>query len=112
MGVGNISPEQLVFKSKWFTAEELLAIQEAGGVGVICGRFFDRDGELIKIPVIERIISTDLDIIRKANDTVAVAGGANKVLPLLAAIRGGYCNTLVTDDRTAAEILRLAGETK
>jgi deoxyribonucleoside regulator len=111
MGVGNISPEQLIFKSGWFTAEEFDSLQAAGAVGVICGRFFDQHGRLINVPVVERVISTRLETIQKANHSIAVAGGNHKAQPLLAAVRGGICNTVVTDDRTATEILELAVRT-
>ena len=105
MGVGNISSEQLIFKSGWFTELDLKSVKDAGAVGVICGRFYDEAGNLVKVPVEERIIATDLDLFKKAGHTIAVAGGSSKIVPLLAAIRGGFCNSLVTDDKTANVLL-------
>jgi DNA-binding transcriptional regulator LsrR (DeoR family) len=39
--------------------------------------------------------------------TVAVAYGEEKVKPLVGAIRGGYISGLVTDEKTAAAVLKI-----
>ena len=38
---------------------------------------------------------------------IGIAGGPEKVAPLLGALRGGYINGLVTDEQTAQGLLRL-----
>lgn len=37
--------------------------------------------------------------------TIAVASGAEKVEPMLAALNGGYFNSVVTDENTARDLL-------
>ena len=37
--------------------------------------------------------------------TIAVASGVEKVEPIIAALNGGYFNSLVTDERTAEAVL-------
>jgi len=110
MGVGNISSEQLVFKSGWFSETDLQELLNAGAIGVACGRFFDANGNRVRLPLDERIISTELEVFKKVGQAIAVAGGPDKAVSLLAAVRGGYCNTVVTDDKTASEMLALAGK--
>jgi len=76
--------------------------------GEICGWCFDRSGNEVRtpyrsvglgIPGLKRI-ATDED--RKGRRVVIVAGGdKRRILPLLAALEGGYASTLVTDTVTA-----------
>lgn len=108
MGVGNISSEQLVFKSGWFSEADLQELQNARAIGVACGRFFDANGNRVRLPLDERIISAELEVFQKVGRAIAVAGGPDKAAPLLAAVRGSYCNTVITDDKTASEMLALA----
>ena len=42
--------------------------------------------------------------------SVGVAGGDDKVAPLLGALRGGYINVLISDERTLQALLRLEDE--
>ncbi|HHY46782.1 MAG TPA: sugar-binding transcriptional regulator [Firmicutes bacterium] len=105
MGVGDLSVDALLFKAGWFTPDDLNLLVSAGAVGVICGQFFDLRGKRVNSPADERIIAAPLESFRHARRSIAVAGGSTKAVPLLAAIRGGYCNTVITDDKTAQEML-------
>ena len=108
MGVGDVSPEGSLFKAGWFTSDDVRALLDAGAVGVVCGQFFDEQGRRVASPTDERIIATPLGLFRKVPRTIAVAGGSTKAAALLGAIRGGYCNTVITDDHTAREVLARA----
>lgn len=108
MGVGDLSIEGSLFKAGWFTSGDLRALIDAGAVGVVCGQFFDEQGQPVASPTDERIIAAPLVLFRRVRRTIAVAGGATKAVALWGAIRGGYCNTVITDDQTAREVLARA----
>lgn len=74
-------------------------------VGDICLRFFDRSGRPVHFAGSDRMMSTGLDLLQRIPVTIAVAGGADKVLGILAAARAGYLNQLVTDSTTAQALL-------
>ncbi len=86
--------------SEW---EELTA---AGMIGDIAGRFFDREGKLIDHEINHRVIGLTLDQLAAIPTRVIVAAGPTKVDPLLAAMRRGLPNVLITDASTARDLLK------
>ena len=48
VGVGSLSPDSSTVRDGLFTADQLRQIAEHGGVGTICARFIDGDGEPVK----------------------------------------------------------------
>ncbi len=83
----------------------------AGAVGVVAGRFIDERGRPVAGPLDDRTVGISLDLLRKIGTRIAVAGGFDKVPALLAALRGGYVNVLITDAATGHGILRADGVT-
>ena len=77
-------------------------------VGDVCSRFFNRTGRVVAFPGAERLIAVDLATLRKIPTVIAVAAGRDKVPPIIAGARAHYFNQLVTDPRTAEEILARA----
>lgn len=74
-------------------------------VGDVCARFFDRDGQPVSFPGGERLIAVELAELTKIPVSIAVASGADKVVPIVAGARAGFFNQLVTDPVTAEQIL-------
>jgi DNA-binding transcriptional regulator LsrR (DeoR family) len=77
-------------------------------VGDVCSRFFNRAGEPVAFVGSERLIAVDIETLKSIPTVIAVAGGPNKVAPIVAAARAKLFNQLVTDPRTAEEILARA----
>ena len=50
-------------------------------------------------------MSTSLEDLRKLENVIGVAGGPSKVDAILAALRGGYLDILITDEDTAQVLL-------
>ncbi len=76
-------------------------------VGDICGRFFDINGFEKPTAFNDRIVGIDLADIKDATLSIGVAGGPDKVAPLLGAIRGSLINVLISDEQTVHSILAL-----
>ena len=76
-------------------------------VGDICGRFFNITGQPEPSRFDNRIVGIQLDDLRRGSFAVGVAGGWDKVAPLLAAIRGKFINVIITDEQTITSILAL-----
>ena len=77
-------------------------------VGDVCSRFFNRAGEPVLFPGSERLMAVDLETLKSIPTVIAVAAGANKVAPIIAAARAKLFSQLVTDPRTAEDILARA----
>ena len=74
-------------------------------VGDICCRFFDGSGEPIRGVVHDRVLAIDLDDLRHMPTVVGVATGSEKTTAVLAALRGGHVDGLITDAGLAHSIL-------
>jgi DNA-binding transcriptional regulator LsrR (DeoR family) len=77
-------------------------------VGDVCSRFFNRAGQPVAFAGSERLIAVDLQTLKSVPKVIAVAAGPNKVAPIIAAARAKLFSQLVTDPRTAEDILARA----
>ncbi len=57
----------------------------------------------------DRMIGVELDKLQGLDMGLLVSDGADKVLPMLAAISGGYVTHVVTSNETARLMLEAAG---
>lgn len=77
-----------------------------GGVGDITGHILDADGELIDHEINRRVVGVSLDDMASIDNVILAAGGLHKVPVLAAALRRGFVDTLVTDEKTATALLK------
>ncbi len=76
-------------------------------MGDILCRYFDARGELIHDEVQERVIAMPMQVMNDPDKLViGVAGGPSKVEAIHAALLKKYISVLVTDEGTAAKLLR------
>ena len=80
-------------------------LRDAGAVGEICGRFFDRDVRECATEYRDRVLSIDLDALRRRPDVVGVSNRPRRTAAVRAALRGGLITSLVIDDLGAAAVL-------
>jgi DNA-binding transcriptional regulator LsrR (DeoR family) len=78
-------------------------------VGDTCCRFFDAAGQPIEGAVRDRVLAVELDDLRRIPVVVGVATGAEKTPGVLAALRGGIVDGLITDARLAHSVLTADG---
>ena len=75
----------------------------------ICGEFLAHlicaDGQVADHPLNERLVALSPAEIAQCRRVIGVAAGPAKVQPILAALRGRFLHTLVTDEETAARAL-------
>ncbi|UEJ82335.1 MarR family transcriptional regulator [Brachybacterium halotolerans subsp. kimchii] len=74
-------------------------------VGRICGRFLDADGRIVAPTLSQRTAGPTLTDLRRRFRTVLVAGGAEQVGVIRAALARRYAHHLVTDLATARQLL-------
>jgi DNA-binding transcriptional regulator LsrR (DeoR family) len=77
-------------------------------IGDVCSRFFNRAGHPVAFAGSERLIAVDMETLKSIPTVIAVAAGPNKVAPIIAAARAKFFSQLVTDPRTAEDILARA----
>ncbi|QMS85766.1 sugar-binding transcriptional regulator [Candidatus Xianfuyuplasma coldseepsis] len=77
---------------------------DLGAQGYLCAHFFDQNGQFINHPINDNIIGIKTDSIRN-NQIMLIAGGPTKWAGIHAILKGGYVNTLVSDDETLKKVL-------
>jgi len=106
VGIGSMEPSRLLASSgNVFSPEERAELSRQGAVGDICFRFFNEEGESIKSALMQRVIGIEAASLKSVSRVVGVAGGRRKVRAILAALRGGWINVLITDLRAAEALL-------
>lgn len=107
LGIGALGPHSVLRGAQTvLTQADCRALVEQGVVGDIALRFFDADGKPVRTPFTERTIGVGLEEMREIGKRVGVAGGAEKRDAMLAALRGGHLDVLVTDAETARDLVR------
>jgi dihydroxyacetone kinase-like protein len=76
-------------------------------VGDVCGFQVDEFGNRVYEDFQTRVIGIAMQDFLEIPMRIGVAGGPDKVLPLLGGLRAGYLNILVTDADTAQQVLEL-----
>lgn len=105
VGVGGINDNATIIKSGLLSKNDVLYLQMQGAVGDVLSHFIDQDGNIVNAEIEERLISYDLQSLKKLNNVVGVAAGNVKVNAIRAALRGGYLDVLITDENTALKLL-------
>jgi phosphoenolpyruvate---glycerone phosphotransferase subunit DhaK len=108
-GVSSLRPNSTIHTSGFFESVSIQEYLSKNAVGVIAGRFIDAQGQPIPGPLDERTIGISLDMLKAIDMRIAIAGGFDKVQAILAALRGGYIDVLITDAATGRGILNAAG---
>ena len=106
VGIGTLDNSVFVERGV-LAAADLLKLKSSGAVGEICGRFFDHTGKECQSPWSDRVISIELERLRKIPNVIAAVCGSDRSAAILAAIRGRLIKTLIIDEAGAAALLAL-----
>lgn len=104
VGVGEMNMKAPLLVDGFLKPDEMQDLLGAGAVGEICGWIFGEDGTLLKHPVNERVASLEIPS-RETSTVVGLARGRRKHPAILAAVRGGHINSLITDEEAARYLL-------
>jgi DNA-binding transcriptional regulator LsrR (DeoR family) len=105
---GDIGPQSTSLSEGFISKTELDELIAAGCVCDTMFNFLDAEGRSVKHPINERVMSVDLDTLKTAKHIVLSSGGAHRAVAIRATIRRIGCNTLITDESAARELVRLA----
>ena len=108
-GVASLRPNASLYSEGVFEAAELQSYIDGDAVGVLAARFIDAWGQSVAGALDDRVIGLSLNDLLRIELRICVAGGFDKVPAILAALRRGYANVLVTDAATARGVLRADG---
>jgi DNA-binding transcriptional regulator LsrR (DeoR family) len=107
ISIGEASKTASLFRMGYLTAADLQRLIGKGAVGDILCRYFDAAGNVIDDEVHDRVIGIPMEVFADQRKfIIGVGGGSAKVPAIRAALLKKYINVLVTDEGTAAELLR------
>lgn len=106
-GIGKMAYDATVVQAGFVTSQQIDELAREGAVGDLAGRFFDRNGKPVYTELSDRLIALTLEEMRDISPLIVVAGGQGKAEAILGALRGGYIDVLITDERTARRVLEL-----
>jgi len=104
-GLGVLGPDSVHVASGYLGEAELAALQGAGGVGDVLGRFLSVDGRIALPALDRRTVGLPLEDLRSKAVALGLAAGSGRGPIALAALRAGCVNVLVTDQATAEWVL-------
>lgn len=106
VGLGTLENSVFVERGA-LSADDITELREAGAVGEMCGRFFDKNGEECDTPWRDQVMSANVAQLRKIPQTIGVVSGNDRSAAIAAAIRGRLLNGLIIDESGAAALLAL-----
>jgi DNA-binding transcriptional regulator LsrR (DeoR family) len=106
VGIGGIRTNALLADTDALPPGTAESLVRAGAVGDIALRFFDAEGAPVRSALDERILGITAEQLHKVPRVVAIAGGAEKVDAIQAALRSKMVDVLITDQQTAEELSR------
>ena len=105
-GIGSIdSSFSGLRRAGYFSDQHLEDLRGRGVVGDVMGYFLNADGAVMDIPENDRVVALHPHAMRDIATAIGVAAGGSKANALLAALRGGYFDVLVTDETAAETVL-------
>ena len=106
VGLSSDVPEKsALFLAGYLSSDEAGEIFKQGSKGHICGYHYDENGKILDISVNKRIVGIEIDKFLKIPVRIGVACGKDKAQAILAALKGGLINVLITDEAAALQIL-------
>ena len=103
--VGNALDENPLIRVGVLNKKEMQTYRDLGAVGVICGRFYDKEGMPVVADVDQRILGISLAQLRQIERKIFLAGGERGYDATLGALLGGYVTDLIVDEGTAEFLL-------
>jgi DNA-binding transcriptional regulator LsrR (DeoR family) len=106
-GVGAWEPEQSTLYDATSEAERV-ELREAGVCAEVSGVLIDDEGHPVTAPLTERMIGITAAQMRAVPEVIGIVYGLAKARAVLAAVRGGYVDSLVTHSTLATALIDAA----
>lgn len=110
-GIGSMDASTTLQEAGYWSDADRMDMIGRGAVGHLLARPYDRDGK----PVDRKdwyVVGAPLEAMKAAEWSVGISAAEFKAEAVLGAIRGGYINTLVTDQKLATKLLELLSKTR
>ena len=111
VSVGGLGPNSTIEQLGLVSPEERDSLLAAGAAGDLLGYYIDEWGTVVDHPLNRRVVAANPEALRPVPSVVLASGGVDKDRVILGALRGKYCDHLITDDATGQRLLAAVGRT-
>jgi deoxyribonucleoside regulator len=95
-----------MLKLEYFSSQDFNKLIEKGAIGDICSNFYDIQGNIINnVRLNNRILGMGIRELKNLPIVIGVACGEDKKEAILGALRGGFINTIVTNQGVAEYLI-------
>jgi lsr operon transcriptional repressor len=105
IGIGAMNERATLLKEGYLNLNDFEILKSKGATGDLLSQFYDRNGNVLNLPLHKKLISVDIDLLKSLQHVVAVAGGLEKKEAIAGALKGGYIDVLITDELVAESLL-------
>jgi DNA-binding transcriptional regulator LsrR (DeoR family) len=106
VGVGSSVPEKTtMFQAGYLSCEQAKTLVDMGAAADIAGNRLSVDGRDINTFLDGRVITVPISCLKNTETVMGLAAGKERVLSLIAGIRGNILNTLILDEVAAICLL-------
>ncbi|MCI2058464.1 MAG: hypothetical protein LKJ80_04560 [Oscillibacter sp.] len=110
-GIGSMDAHTAIQEAGYWTDSDRMDMISRGAVGHLLSRPYDKNGN----PVERRdwyVVGAPLEAMKAAEWSIGISAAEFKAEAVLGAIRGGYINTLIADQKLAQKLLELLAKTR
>lgn len=105
---GDIGQNSTSLSEGFIPSQTLSELVSAGCVCDTMFNFIDENGNTVDHPINQLAMSIELDTLKKAKHVILASGGAHRATAIRATLKRIGCNTLITDEAAALELLSKA----
>ncbi len=105
VGIGELGVDGPLCVDGFLAKSEMQKLIKEGAAGEICGWVYDQQGVLLANSVNDRVASVPIPS-RETSSVIGMAQGRKKIPALAAALKGQLINGVITDEATAAQLLK------
>ncbi len=106
VGIGSIrTPGSSYYDLHPLSGPDREALFSKGVCGEFMAHLIHEDGTVADFPLSSNLVALHPSELSQCPRTIGVAAGAEKVLPIQAALNGRFLNSLVVDEQTAGSVL-------
>jgi DNA-binding transcriptional regulator LsrR (DeoR family) len=106
VGIGSNKQSSTMLKLEYFSSQDFNKLIEKGAIGDICSNFYDIQGNIINnVRLNNRILGMGIRELKNLPIVIGVACGEDKKEAILGALRGGFINTIVTNQGVAEYLI-------
>jgi DNA-binding transcriptional regulator LsrR (DeoR family) len=105
VGIGIPNERSSIKATQYFKENEIESLINREVAGEICMQFYDINGNTKPYKNDNNTIGIDIEELRKVPHSIGIVGGIEKLSAIKGALKGGYINTLIIDNESAAKLL-------